>query len=193
MLKLDFDEKTHSYSVENTPVPGLSHILQTVGLVKSYKGVDPYYANRGIAVHRANELWLNSDLDESTLDPACKPFFEAFKGHITEKGFQPKLVEMPLFSETEGFACRIDYYGRQDGYNVLIDAKCTKAHDRGADYQLCGQAYALVENGYPVDRMEILELHEDGTVEVFEYPVDLTVWSAVMMLYRRKMSLRGKP
>lgn len=154
--------------------------------MKSFRGIDPFYALRGQAVHRANELWLKGELDEATLDPACQPFFEAFKRHITETGFSPVLIEMPFYSEKEGYACRIDYYGREKGLNVLKDAKCTKAHDKGSDYQLCLQAFAMVENGYPIDRMEILELHEDGTAEAFEYEVDLEIAPAVMKLYRRK-------
>lgn len=187
MASLTFDEKLHRYFVDDNEVPGLTRVLTTVGLVKSYRGIDPYYANRGIAVHRANELWLKGDLDEGSLDPACAPFFAAFKAHTTETGFSPVLIEMPFYSEKEGYACRIDYYGREEGLNVLKDAKCTKDHDKGADYQLCLQAFAMVENGYPVDRMEILELHEDGTSEAFEYPVDLEIAPAVMKLYRRKV------
>lgn len=186
MVELLFKEKDHSYWVEDNRIPGLSEILQKVGLVKSFKGVDPFYADRGIAVHRANELWLKGDLDETSLDATCKPFFEAFKGHITATGFTPHLIEIPFYSEKEGYACRIDYYGREKGLNVLKDAKCTKSHDRGADYQLCLQAFAMVENGYPIDRMEILELHEDGTAEAFNYKVDLEIAPAVLKLYRRK-------
>ena len=141
---------------------------------------------RGVATHLANDLWLSGKLDEASLDQAVRPFHLAFRGHLDKTGYSPVLIEKILYSAKEGYACRIDYYGREDGLNVLKDAKCTKSHDRGADYQLCLQAYALAENGYPVDRMEILELHEDETAEAYEYPVDLEIAPAVMKLYRRK-------
>jgi hypothetical protein len=115
MPELKFIEKDHSYWIEEDRVPGLSEVLQKVGLVKSYRGIDPFYANRGIAVHRANELWLKGDLDEASLDPVCEPFFRAFKGHITETGFSPVLIEMPFYSEKEGYACRIDYLRAGEG------------------------------------------------------------------------------
>lgn len=168
----------------------MSEVLRKLGLVKDYKGVDPFYALRGKATHRANELWLAGTLDEYSLDPAVKPFHMAFRGHIDKTGYSPILVEKVLYSEKEGFACTLDYYGREAGLNVLKDAKCTKSHDKGADYQLCLQAFALSENGYPVDRMEILELHEDETAEPYEYQVDLEIAPAVMKLYRRKIDAR---
>lgn len=186
MIEVEFRESDHTYWIGKKRIPGLSDILRKVGLVKEYKGVDSFYAQRGIAVHLANDLWLAGKLDEASLDAVCRPFHEAFKDHLAKTGYSPHLTEKIVYSEKEGYACRIDYYGRQDGLNVLKDAKCTKSHDRGADYQLCLQAYALAENGFPVDRMEILELHEDGTSEPYEYPVDLEIASAVMKLYRRK-------
>lgn len=186
-MEIEFREADHSYWLGKKRVPGLSEILKKVGLVKDYKGVDPFYALRGTATHLANKLWLAGELDEASLDAAVRPFHFAFRSHIAKSGYSPVLVEKVLYSEKEGFACTLDYYGREAGLNVLKDAKCTKSHDKGADYQLCLQAFALAENGYQVDRMEILELHEDETAEPFEYPVDLTIAPAVLKLYRRKI------
>lgn len=187
MVEITFRESDHTYWIGKKRVPGLSEILKKVGLVKDYKGVDPFYAMRGVATHLANELYLAGKLDESSLDQNVRPFHFAFTRHLSDSGFLPHLWEKIVYSEKEGFACRIDYWGRQDGLNVLKDAKCTKSHDRGADYQLCLQSFAMVENGFPVDKMEILELHEDGSAEPYEYPVDMEIAPAIMKLYRRKI------
>lgn len=187
-LEIRFDEKTHTYWDGKKKIPGVTDVLRKVGLTKSYEGVDPYFATRGIATHLCNELWLKGTLDESTIDAQVLPFHMAFRKHLDKTGYEPTLVEKILYSSFLGYAGRIDYYGKQDGKMVLKDAKCTKNHDRGSDYQLCLQAYALVECGYPVDKMEILELHEDGSYDAFEYPFDIEIAPAIMRLYRRRVA-----
>jgi hypothetical protein len=186
-MEITFREEDHSYWLGKKRIPGLSEILKKVGLVKDYKGVDPFYAQRGIATHLANSLHLDGKLDTASLDPQVRPFHFAFTRHLSDSGYSPQLWEKIVYSEKEGYACRIDYWGRQDGLNVLKDAKCTKSHDRGSDYQLCLQSFALAENGYPIDRMEILELHEDGSSDPYEYPVDMAIAPAILKLYRRKI------
>lgn len=180
---IDFDEKTHTYRIGSKKIPGVSEILKKVGLVKSYEGIDPYFAQRGVATHLANELWLNGKLDELSLDPQIVPFHKAFRKYVEKTGYKPRDVEKVYYHPELAYACRIDYYG--DG--LLIDAKCTKSHDRGADYQLCLQAAAIEANGAAVTQMQILELHEDGTYDPYEYTVDRDIAPAIMKLYRRKV------
>jgi hypothetical protein len=147
MDTIEFREADHSYWAGKKRIPGVTDILKKVGLTKSYEGVDPFYAQRGVATHLANELWMNGKLDEGSLDPQIKPFHMAFRKYVDKTGYKPVDVERVFYHPDLGYACRIDYYG--DG--LLVDAKCTKSHDRGADYQLCLQAagrfvFALAED-----------------------------------------------
>src|ERR1041384_2280356 len=79
--ELRFDSEAHHYWIGKKRIPGVSEILQRVGLVKDYKGIDPYYRDRGIATHKAIELYLKGTLDIESLDPAVKPCFEAFMSY----------------------------------------------------------------------------------------------------------------
>lgn len=187
-MPITFDPIEHRYWDGKKRIPGLSEILRKVGLTKDWTGVDPFYANRGTATHLANELWLKGKLDDSTLDEYVKPCHMAFRDYIKQSQYIPLLVESILYNQTLGYACRIDYYGTIGKVNLLVDAKCSKSHDKGADFQLCMQAAALWSNGYAVDQMQILELHDDGTFKSFGYPVDMKIAEAIMWLYQRRVA-----
>lgn len=188
MGDIRFDPVEHRYWDGKKRIPGLSEILRKVGLTKDYTGVDEFYALRGTATHLANELWLKGKLDDSTLDEYVKPCHMAFRDYIKQTQYIPLLIESIFYNQALGYACRIDYYGNVGEKNLLVDAKCSKSHDKGADFQLCMQAAALQANGYPVDQMQILELHDDGTHKPFDYPVDLGIADAIMRLYNRRIA-----
>lgn len=187
--EIRFEEKDHKYFLGDRELPSITKILSKLGLTKSYEGVSPYYAERGVAVHAAIALDLENNLDEDSLDPQIRPFLEAFRAFRGETGFKVEACEKIVYSENLGYAGRIDWLGTIGDKTWLIDGKCTKKHDPAADYQLCGQAFAL--EPLP-DRMGILELHEDETFDLIEYPVEnaMGVWLAVMGLWKRKEAIK---
>ena len=187
-----FDPEKHEYWLGNEEIPGVSKILQKLGLVKSYEGVDPFYAQRGSAVHKCIELDLAGTLDEESVAEELKPFLAAWRKFVKETGFKTLGCEQVVYSPTERFCTTYDHLGLLNNQLTVIDTKCTKSHDKGADYQVCGQAYALMDNGQVVQGQGILELHDDGTYDYYAYEVDLTIWESVMKLYRRRIQRKPK-
>jgi hypothetical protein len=190
MTEIRFREVDHTYWLGDREVPGLSKILQTTCKTKDYTGIDPWFSERGQLVHKSIEMDLANDLDIDSLDPILAPFYEAWCAFMNKTQYKPISWEEKLYSPSLDFACRYDHYGELSSRLTVIDVKCTKRHDRGAKYQLCGQTHALEENGNKVDAHGILELHDDATYEYFSYPVNRKVWPAVMEQYRYELECK---
>lgn len=192
-LSLVFKPEDHSYWIGKKRIPSVSEILQKVGLTKDFKGIDPYYRDRGIATHKAIEFYLNGVLDETSLDPAVKPHFEAFRSYQAARPMGKILgIEKPLCDLSECFAGTPDLVTEI----AVYDWKCSKNHDKAAELQ--GQAYKnlIFLNWMRVGRslkipgnlpFIVVELHDDGSFEEFNYGPDYEEWSSVMSLYRWKL------
>ena len=75
---INFREDKHMYWVEiegaKQIVPSVSTIIGNIlDLDNQYKNIDPFYANRGTAVHKAIELLIAKNLDEESLDEEALP------------------------------------------------------------------------------------------------------------------------
>ncbi len=180
--ELRFDPEKHQYWIGKKRIPGVSEILQKVGLVKDYKGVDPFYRDRGIATHKAIELHLSGSLDPESLDPNVKPCFEAFLKYSADHPLGDILaLEKPMVNLSETFAGTPDLITTK----AIFDWKCSKSHDKVAELQ--GQAYACLAfhlNHEHIYRpFIVVELHDDGTYEEFNYGSDYHRWISVMDLY----------
>lgn len=177
--ELRFDAETHQYWLGKKRIPGVSEILQKVGLSKDYTGVDTFYRDRGIATHKAIELYLKGVLDTSSLDECIKPQFEAFIKFITANPLEDiKALEVPMAMQDGSFAGTPDLVTK----NAIIDWKCSKSHDKVAEIQ--GQAYKLLI-GKPIPFI-VVELHDDGIFETFDYGTQTDLWDSVMNLYKWK-------
>lgn len=69
-------------------------------------------------------------------------FWDWQKGHNIE----PIMVETPLISEEYGFGGTIDFFGRVDGANTLIDFKTGKAIYPEFAYQVAAYCQLLIEH-----------------------------------------------
>lgn len=175
---LRFDPDEHKYWMGKKRIPGVSEILKKVGLSKDYSEIDPFYRDRGIATHKAIELHLKGILDLKSLDPAVEPCFRAFLTYW--EGHTDKIIalEKPM-SSGEDFAGTPDLITDK----AIYDWKCSKSHDKVAELQ--GAAYKMF---LPPPRLPfiVVELHDDGTFEPFDYGDSVSHWPSVMDLYRWK-------
>jgi hypothetical protein len=181
-----FEPEGHKYFCGKKRIPSVSEMLAKVGLSKDYKGVDPFYRDRGIATHKAIELYLQGNLDPTSLDEAIKHQFEAFlqywDAHHDEKILA---LEKPFCDRDQRFAGTPDLITDR----AIYDWKCSKEHDRVADLQ--GQAYkVLVDQCFPPEAEPlpfiVVELHDDGTAAEFNYGVNWDEWDSVLRLHRWK-------
>jgi hypothetical protein len=183
---LTFDEENHQYFIGKKRIPGVSEILQKVGLTKDWTGIDPFYAERGKAVHLAIQYFLEKRLDETSLDPIIVPYFEGFKKYAKENAIIHPRCEVRGAFQNE-FCGTIDCITD----NEIIDWKCSKSHDKVAELQ--GEAYKWIEGGndsHTSDRFKpfrVVQFPGDGTYEIFDYGIEAKVWPCVMEVYRWKM------
>lgn len=179
---LTFEPREHRYYYGGKEVPSVSSIIKRIGLGKDYGMVNPWYAERGTAVHKAIELYLHGKLDEGSIDENYKGHFEGFKAWWQDKDpAQVLAVELPLYSARLNFAGTVDMvYGE-----MIYDFKTSKDPDpaselQGAAYQhLWGEYHGL---GFP---FRVLQLPGDGSFREIDYKTeDPALWQSCMSLYR---------
>lgn len=156
--------------------PRVTDILRKVGLSKNYEGISDFYKERGTACHRAIELYLQDDLDESSIDESYKGHFDGFLRFWKEQKIAQFTSELHL--ENDDYQGTVDFVG--DGR--IFDWKCSKAHDRVAEIQGAGYK-KLLGNDQP---FTVVQLPGDGTYELVEYSAPIALWDATWLLWQWK-------
>jgi len=121
MAEIVFDEANHEYWVDGELKPNVTRIISYLG--RDYTNVDPFYSQRGQAVHLAIQYLNQGILDESSLDDEVKGYVDAYKAFIKEKSFKPLYSELRMYSDIHGFCGTADVIGEMDGLTTLIDYK----------------------------------------------------------------------
>ena len=142
-MSIQFDEDTHTYTYAGVKVPSVSTIINDL-LGSDYSKIDPFYAERGTAVHKAIELHLTGELDESSIDEHVAPYFEAFKKFQRDTGFELEVTELRVFSRELWFAGTLDLIGHIDGKKYLLDIK-TGQKQKWHNIQTAGYAIGFGE------------------------------------------------
>jgi hypothetical protein len=174
---LTFDEEKHEYRWKGERVPGVSEILKTVGLTKDWSGVDPFYAARGKAVHRAIELYLADDLDDRSIGTVIRPFFDGFLKYWDKHGTKPVGIEVKRYNEDLAYAGTADLLVD----DLIIDWKCSKSHDKVAELQ--GEAYKSL---FPGLGFRVVQFPGDGSFKIFDYGTAVEYWPSAIKLYEWK-------
>lgn len=181
MSEILLDEATHIYNVDGHIIPSVTQILFAMGLIKSYTN-NPWYAERGIAIHRACHLMDIDDLDESTLDPQLRGYIDAYRKFKEESAWKFEHLEESLCHPA------YRYCGTPDRWLPLIDIKSTENHE---PLQLEAYAELLRANGFnPLIHAYFLTLYEDGKYKLDPYKLDRTrlgvFLSATIVYHERK-------
>lgn len=179
---LTFEPVEHKYFHNGVELPSVSSILKVLGFTKDYSMVDPWYAARGTATHKAIELYLRGELDESSVDPSYRGHFEGFKLWWKDKDPNKILAsELSLCSARLKFAGTLDLvYGE-----TIYDFKTSKNPDpvselQGSGYQTLWGEYHGID--FP---FRVLQLPGDGSFKEIDYRTqDPTLWESCMSLYR---------
>lgn len=133
---VQFDEKTHTYTVDGRVVPSVTQVLKSAGLVDD-RWFNEGARDRGRIVAVAIELHSKGEL--GTVPDGYQGYVDAWKKFLAETGFVPSSVEQPICHEHYGYAGTPDSIGRfRDGALTIVDVKT------GAD----ASHYALQTAGY---------------------------------------------
>ena len=110
------------------------------------------------------ELREYSPDDINTAENALLSFYEWRKGHIIEVLGS----ELQLVSETYRFGGTTDLYCRLDGVLTLVDFKTGSGIYPEHYYQVCAYRQLMIESGFQVDAVRILNIPRKETEEFTE-------------------------
>jgi|SRR6267142_4393602 len=184
---LTFDSEKHIYRWNEKEVPSVSAILRETGQSKDWSAVPDFYRDRGSAVHKAIELWIKGELDETSLDPVIVPYFEQFKAWTLKESVAGLLLaESPFYSETLKYAGTIDLIAN----HVIWDIKCSKKLDKASEFQYSAQGSAyrtLVKENMGLDLpFKVLLLTGEGDAKVVPLYAPFVLWENIVGIYNIK-------
>jgi hypothetical protein len=194
MPRLSFDALAHSYTLDGQPVPNVTRILSTAGLVDLSR-VPPQVLERkrqlGRAIHRACELHDLDLLDDASVSPEVRPYLDAWVEWKAMTHYEPLLSEYRVYSERYGYAGTFDRLGLIQGRQVLIDIKSSAVVGPAVGPQTAGYLRAAREMGIvgraeSVDRYAVLlngkgtarmhKLDDEADERVFLAALQLSMW-----------------
>lgn len=189
---LTFEEEGHRYLLDGVRVPSVTQILALGGL-SSWDHIPPQVLEaarlRGTAVHLAVQLYLEDDLDWSTVSEGLKPYLDAYQEFQAGSGFVPDRVEHRLVHRVLRFAGTPDQAGPFKGGRAIVELKSGGIVEAAA-FQTAGQA--ILEQ-QPFCRRFGLELKPNGRPRIVEFtdPTDRHVFLAALTIAHRKLRNGG--
>lgn len=174
---LTFDPQPHAYYWNGRRVPSVTQVLEPMF---DWSRVPEHILERkrqiGQAVHEAIHLELQGGVDRSSIDPACRPYFDAWCRFRDEKEFEPVLVEYRVYSDEYGedlaYAGQLDEWGLLTKDQALIDWKCTLfLNTEAVGAQLAAYLCALHRAGIAAlsDKRFALKLSREGTYQLVPF------------------------
>jgi hypothetical protein len=168
--RLVFDEAAHRYSLDGTDLISVTQALTSAGMVDTTHWNDEARL-RGQYVHQCIALEDEGALDESTVDPKVRPYFEAFRKFQRETSVVLEIVERRVCDPILGYAGTLDAIGRwPDGTLTLFDWKSgffpPMAAPQTAAYLRCARQF--YPTGTRITR-EGLHLRDDGTYRTMPF------------------------
>ena len=121
-MSLKFDPETHTYTVDGEVLPSVTQILKDMGFIDA-TWFNDYAQERGSLVHLIIKWHCREMLDEDTIDPALRPYFDAWIKFVADSEFISKEVEVPTYSPAFRFAGTYDQVGILNGDPSVIDYK----------------------------------------------------------------------
>lgn len=187
--ELQFDEAEHLYSVDGRIIPSVTQIISAVGLYKfDFVSSDTLAvaAERGRNVHTMIEYYEQGDLDESTIDPELRGYFDSYLSMKRSIGMpRPDKIEMRAWSEKYQYAGTLDQ---------MFGGTWINDHKTGLPSPVHGlqlSAYWLMlhpdmrEKPY---KLTCDYLFRDGAEgQLVEYPYEPRPWLAVLTDYHWRL------
>ncbi len=160
------NEFSRIVTVDGKYPPHITDVLADMGISKSFQGVDPWYAERGTAVHLACKLINEGILDEKTVSEDIAGYVKAYTGWLGESGFVHEQSELPLYSGLHDFCGTLDLVGLLPKTGrIVLDIKTSSSLDPAVEIQVGAQAILWNHNYQekPLSGRFVLQLRTDGT------------------------------
>ena len=148
-----FDDATHTYTVNGVPYISVTTLIKHFGLSADYTGIPldvlQKAADKGKAIHKALELYVNGD--QSQLGTLSE--LDMFHNYITTRGIDLSQAESEkvYYNHKYRIAGTIDFRYIEDNTKVVADFKTTSTlHVDTVAWQLSIYNY-MVCNGNPIE------------------------------------------
>ncbi len=144
-----FNPEAHTYHAGDRRLPSVTEIIGGLGLSRDWSFLKDreFYLQRGTAVHACIKLHLEGAEIDWDFDGAehVHPRFDRFLQIAKDANLAPMLSEVPLFSETFGYAGTPDYFGPYARHpHAILDFK-GDAHEPSHDLQIGGYRGLVLE------------------------------------------------
>jgi len=175
---ITLDHDTHTYRVDGRVWPGVTKILPSpvdADAVPSGRMADAMLL--GTHVHLLIQLYLEGDLDESTVRDELWPYLRAFQKFEADTGFKPRLVEQIVYSQKYQVIGMLDLEGELSRRNAVIDIKTGTRLSPVTRLQTAGYAGMLKEcQGWRGTDRYALHLRKDGAYRLSPVYRDRNDW-----------------
>lgn len=124
--RVQFDEATHTYTLDGVELPSVTHIIRYLAVDKA-NNADPNMAliarERGSAVHEATVMYDYSGEIPDDFPAEYAPYLEAYVQFVRDYNIKWELIEHQMGNATLGFAGTLDRFGVIDGKWCILDIK----------------------------------------------------------------------
>lgn len=126
MSKVQFDEATHTYTLDGKELPSVTHIIRYLAVDKA-NNADPNMAliarERGSAVHEATVMYDYSGEIPDDFPAEYAPYLEAYVQFVRDYKPGWELIEHQMGNKTLGYAGTLDRFGVIDNEWCILDIK----------------------------------------------------------------------
>lgn len=188
-MDLTFDAETHTYRVGDRVVPSVTQILKDV-YPGVYDGIPQAVLDRkariGTAAHRCAELFVLGRLDEATIHPVVRPYFDSWHQWWVKSGLRAADVttEEQVYNEAG------DYCGTVDLAITGLQAVDYKTTLRNVfTHPIQSWAYAVAKG---LELAACLYLKGDGSLAMFVESAGScrTDWLATLRVFNIRRAAR---
>lgn len=189
---LEYNDERHEYRLDGVIVPSVTQVLSSVGLIDFdfvSREALAIATERGDIVHRIIELYELGTLDENSIDPALRGYFD---GYLSVKAAgllpaRPDAIEEMVHSPLHRYAGRLDQRYGADWINDIKTGPPHKAHGlQQSGYWLCLQPDMRIKPR----RLTCTYLAADGGAFVKDYDYDPLGWITARAFYNLKEKYR---
>lgn len=185
MTQLTFDPGAHKYTLNGIPTQSVTQIMQGAGVIDT-QWYTEWAAERGSRVHKAIHYHIQGDLDEESIDPNDRPYFDAYLKFRREGGLDFLVSELHVHNVARHYAGTLDLVAEKNKKITIIDWK-TGVPDRAVAIQLTGYALALATMWKkPPMTLATVQLKPDGTYKFKEHEFIPRVFLAALEVARWK-------
>ena len=183
---LTFNEGLHEYRYNNIVVPSVTQIISTY-MAMDMSFIPERYRDRGTAVHKAIELHVNNELDETSVMSELQPYVRGFKLFQKDYQWTVSFPEMKLYHEELAFAGTVDQVGTFGAktQRCILDIKTGR---KAKQYRLQTAGYSMLYSPKtPVPRY-MLYLDAEGDYELDEHTDGNDYTAFQLLLGSRKVN-----